>query len=612
SLSSTASAPSQEHAAASASASRLCLFSVAEDAAGDVASEDAADVAEDVDICSLSVVGSAVLSIVGGDAEVDVDADLHELGIDSLGLAELMGLLEDPAAIDDRFGQGCLSIDKIMEEPTCRAIVKNLEEVGGVLSAKETLAPKPRASMASLPTTAHPAPPTAAVDSEPKVPTQEPKQVASEDLSKCWIRTTHVGSLPRPNHSKLDMEQVVAEQEMAAVDIINDGEWVRDSYIADVIVRIQGLSGDSTKDVKTSCCAKHSMPIAADMQDVPLYAQRFTGGNGLITLNPKREATSGLACVGHPCYQPGEIPCLKPFLEAACKSGKAPGDCFFSVPSPGTLALFCRDCFFHRHGAYVAALGEALRGEYAEIARHGLLLQVDCPDLAMGRHTRWSQLTDAEFLELAKSNVEALNRALEDVPAEQIRIHVCWGNYAGPHHKDMPAELLWPLIGEIKATYILVEGANPRHRIDVAAFEDAVRKGYFKQHQVIAPGLVDSTTARVEDPKLIAESLLRYVRAVGHPSRVLASTDCGFASTAKSTAISADIAWMKLRSLAEGAALATRLFIEERAPVPCRSPSFVPTPFRPVIFAKSSDAYALQLQAAFSGLTVHPASIFAE
>ncbi|CAE7945630.1 PKS40, partial [Symbiodinium necroappetens] len=257
SLSSTsASAPSQEHAAASAaSASRLCLFSVAEDAV-DVAG-DVADVV-DVDICSLSVVGSAVLSIVGGDAEVDVDADLHELGIDSLGLAELMGLLED------RFGQGCLSIDKIMEEPTCRAIVKNLEEVGGVLSAKETLAPKPRAS---LPTTAHPPPPTAAVDSEPKVPTQEPKQVASEDLSKCWIRTTHVGSLPRPNHSKLDMEQVVAEQEMAAVDIINDGEWVRDNYIADVIVRIQGLSGDSTKDVKTSCCAKHSMPIAADMQD---------------------------------------------------------------------------------------------------------------------------------------------------------------------------------------------------------------------------------------------------------------------------------------------------------------------------------------------------------
>ncbi|CAE7843696.1 usp15, partial [Symbiodinium microadriaticum] len=173
--------------------------------------------------------------------------------------------------------------------------------------------------------------------------------------------------------------------------------------------------------------------------------------------------------------------------------------------------------------------------------------------------------------------------------------------------------------------YILVEGANPRHRIDVAAFEergveDAVRKGYFKQHQVrqtpnayptagllkprpsfercqvIAPGLVDTTTARVEDPKLIAESLLRYVRAVGHPSRVLASTDCGFASTAKSTAISADIAWMKLRSLAEGAALATRLFIEQRAPVPCRSPSFMPTPFRPVIFAKSSDKYALQLQ----------------
>ncbi|OLP75318.1 Phthiocerol synthesis polyketide synthase type I PpsC, partial [Symbiodinium microadriaticum] len=250
--------------------------------------------------------------------------------------------------------------------------------------------------------------------------------------------------------------------------------------------------------------------------------------------------------------------------------------------------------------------------KYEAAAREPVLLRRYSPSLV-------ESLSSTASSAPSPSQEHAAASAASDVPAEQIRIHVCWGNYAGPHHKDLTT--LQPKIREI-VPYILVEGANPRHRIDVAAFEergveDAVRKGYFKQHQVIAPGLVDSTTARVEDPKLIAESLLRYVRAVGHPSRVLASTDCGFASTAKSTAISADIAWMKLRSLdipglAEGAALATRLFIEERAPVPCRSPSFVPTPFRPVIFAKSSDAYALQLQAAFSGLTVHPASIFAE
>ena len=585
------------------------LFSVAENAEAD------AEDAEDVDVSSLSFVGSAVLSIVGGDAEVDVDADLHDLGIDSLGLAELLGLLED------RFGQACISIDKIIDEPTCRAIVKNLEdggfkakvEISGTpLLPRKVQEPPRNVAPASVAASVSPLP---ANGFEVSAAMQEPKQsVSSEDLSNCWIRTTHVGSLPRPNDANLDVEEAIAQQEAVSVDIINDGEWVRDNYIADVIARIEGLNDDGkgAKHVGASCCAKHTMPIASDMKDVPLYAQRFTGGNGLITLNPKREATSGLACVGHPRYQPGEIPFLKPFLEAVSKKGKALGDCFFSVPSPGTLALFCKDCFFQCHAAYVAALGEALAQEYAEIAGRGLLLQVDCPDLAMGRHTRWSGLTDAEFLEVARCNIVALNRALEDVPTEQIRVHVCWGNYAGPHHRDMPAELLWPLIGEIKAKYILVEGANPRHRIDVAAFEDAVQKGYFKPHQVIVPGLVDTTTARVEDPKLIAESLLRYVRAVGHPSRVIASTDCGFASTAKSTAVSADIAWMKLRSLAEGAALATCRYIDQRAPVPCRSPNFMPTPFRPVIFADGSSNYVRELQAAFSCLTVHPASIFAE
>ena len=582
------------------------LFSVAEN-------EEALH-AEDVDVSSLSFVGSAVLSIVGGDAEVDVDADLHDLGIDSLGLAELLGLLED------RFGQSCISIDKIIEEPTCRAIVKSLEDGSSKAKVEILAAPLPRKreepvvfAPASTPSVA--APPPASSSAAISVPIQDAKKlVASQDASNCWIRTTHVGSLPRPNDGNLDVEQVIDQQKAVSVDIINDGEWVRDNYIADVIARIKGLSGDAqgTREVNTSCCSKHAMPIASDMKDVPLYAQRFTGGNGLITLNPKREATSSLACIGHPSYQPGEIPFLKPFLQAASRSGKPLHECFFSVPSPGTLALFCKDCFFQRHDAYVGALAEALAKEYAEIARHGLLLQVDCPDLAMGRHTRWSELTDAEFLQVAHLNVEALNRALEDVPTEQIRIHVCWGNYAGPHHKDMPAELLWPLIGAIKAKYILVEGANPRHRSDVAAFEDAVQKGYFKPNQVIAPGVVDTTTARVEDPKLIAETLLRYVRAVGHPSRVLASTDCGFASTAKSTAVSADIAWMKLQSLADGAALATRCFIDQRAPVPCRSPNLTPTPFRPVIFAEGFSSYARELQVAFSGFTVHPANIFVE
>ena len=171
---------------------------------------------------------------------------------------------------------------------------------------------------------------------------------------------------------------------------------------------------------------------------------------------------------------------------------------------------------------------------------------------------------------------------------------------------------IWSSMVKPHFRYLLVEGANARHRMDVLAFEEAVKKGHFKEHQVIVPGLIDTTAARVEDPRLIAETLLRYVRAAGHPARVMAGTDCGFASTAKSTAITSDLAWLKLRSLADGADLATRCFIEQRAPVPCRTPAFAPTPFRAVIFAAASDQvdYVAELRQAFDGLTMHSTLVF--
>eukprot|EP00434_Breviolum_minutum_P038188 symbB.v1.2.033867.t1/scaffold4270.1/size42129/3 len=569
--------------------------------------KDGADV-EDVDIVTcLSFVSSAVLSIVGGGVEVDVDADLHELGLDSLGLAELLGLLED------KYGAGCISVEKIMEEPACRAIAAMLE--GCEIVAKSLPPPVlPVVKVAPLihaktsPATEHVAQSDANVD--------RVDGFHSVDHHG-WIRTTHVGSLPRPADGTLDLNQVIAQQ-ADCVDIINDGEWGRENYIADVINRVSGLqSGDKTEP-QTACCAKHAMPLASDMQDVPIYAQRFSGGNGLITLNPKRPAVSGLACVDHPKYTPGNMASLQAFLTAVSAAGKPVSDCFYSVPSPGTMALFCRDFVFNDHAAYVMALADALAEEYQQIAQHGLQLQVDCPDLAMGRHTKWSDLSEKDFLDVARCNVAALNQALQHVPVEQVRVHVCWGNYAGPHHQDMSAELLWPLLGEVKAKYLLMEGANPRHRADVQCFEEAVKKGYFKSHQVIVPGLIDTTTARVEDPRLIAESLLRYARAAGHPARVIASTDCGFASTARSTAITADLAWMKLQSLKAGAQLATRSFLEQQAPVLCRSIALTSTPFRPVIFSSQEPSvvsFASKLCKALdraAGASVHPALHFTE
>jgi len=433
-----------------------------------------------------------------------------------------------------------------------------------------------------------------------------------ESCSNLWIRATHVGSLPRPTDGNFDLGRVCEQQLEAGVDVINDGEWTRDNYIADVVSRIEGLRGGDSADkgYKNYCCVKHTMPLADDMKDVPIYALRFTGGNGLITLNPKRVAVSDLACIGHPRYAGGKIESLEPLLDAFARVGKPLSDGFYSVPSPGTLALFCKDEFFYDHHAYVEALGDALAHEFEQIAATGLQLQVDCPDLAMGRHTRWADLDDDAFLKVAEYNVAALNRALRDVAVEQIRVHVCWGNYAGPHHKDIPADLMWPLLSQVRAKYLLVEGANARHRNDIAAFEKAVMMGYFKADQVIVPGMIDTTTARLEDPKMIAENLLRYARAAGHPSRVMAGTDCGFATTANSTAITADIAWMKLRSLAEGARLATTRFIEQSAPVLCKSPLFRPTPFRAAVIVTDSDReYGEELAAALQDLRVHSVEI---
>jgi 5-methyltetrahydropteroyltriglutamate--homocysteine methyltransferase len=421
-----------------------------------------------------------------------------------------------------------------------------------------------------------------------------------------------VGSLPRPTDGDFDLSRVIAQQTAAGISVVNDGEWTRDNYIADIITRIHGLrGGDDDCDKGEKCKPCYPMPLAEDMKDVPQYATRFTGGNGLITLNPKRQAVSDLACVAHPRYIAQSVnPSVQPFVEALRKSGVDTSDAFFSVPSPGTLALFCADLFFKDHAAYVQALGEALAGEFEQIAASGLQLQVDCPDLAMGRHTRWSDLSDEQFLQVAKTNIDALNTALQNVPVEQIRVHVCWGNYAGPHHKDLPADLVWPLLGQLKAKYLLVEGANARHSNDIAAFERAVKNGNFKPHQVVVPGLLDTKTACVENPQMIAATLLRYARAAGHPSRVMGATDCGFASTAKSTAVTADIAWMKFRSLSEGARLATNLIIEQAAPVPCRAPTFQSTPFRVAILCAPEDSkYAYGLAEALQAIRAHSVEV---
>ena len=220
--------------------------------------------------------------------------------------------------LEDKFGPGCITVERIVDEPSCRAIARNLEGFEAAPAAPAAPAP----CIAQHPQA--PVPVLKPIVEVPSTPALEaPALAARPDPGCAWIRTTHVGSLPRPADGILDLNQVIAQQ--GCLDIINDGEWGRENYIADVINRIPGLSGGDAAP-KDACCAKHAMPVAADMRDVPLYAQRFSGGNGLITLNPKREAVSGLACVAHPKYTPADIPNLKAFLTAVKAAGKNVSD----------------------------------------------------------------------------------------------------------------------------------------------------------------------------------------------------------------------------------------------------------------------------------------------
>ena len=441
-------------------------------------------------------------------------------------------------------------------------------------------------------------------------------------LSGDWILTTHVGSLPRATGTELSSAAIIAMQQAAGLHVINDGEWSRENYIGDMLSRIHGVGSNASDFASAMPDCLCEMPCAADMKAVPTYAQRFTGGNGLITLNPKRIARADVACTRMPRYlgTTGLKATLKPFLDALTKASIDPAKAFWTVPSPGTLALFCEDRFFAGdHNRYVNSLAEAVRLEYEAIASTGLQLQVDCPDLAMGRHTRYMHLSDEEFSVVAAANVEALNHALTGIPQSQVRIHVCWGNYAGPHHLDLAAYSIWPHVANVHAKYVLIEGANPRHGHEVAAYEQAVSSGLIDPAQmIICPGVIDTTAARVEHPALVAERLLRFVKAAGHPSRVMASTDCGFASTARSVAITADLAWRKIEALIEGAALATQLYMQAQAPVPMKAPKLTPTPYRAaLILGGSTDSpsacdLAIQLKRLTSTLEVLPCTIKAD
>ena len=231
----------------------------------------------------------------------------------------------------------------------------------------------------------------------------------------------------------------------------------------------------------------------------------------------------------------------------------APTDAFMSAASPGVIAHFLQNEHYPTREAYLARLVDVMKEEYDAIHQAGFVLQVDCPDLAMGRHLAFPDLSNAEFLKIAEANVEALNHALRDIPRDRMRLHLCWGNYEGPHHRDIPLREILPIALKARPQAISFEGANPRHEHEWAVF----REVKLPDDRLIIPGVLDSTTNFIEHPELVAQRIVRYAEVVGR-ERVIAGSDCGFATFARSQSIvEPEIVWAKLAAMAEGARLAS-------------------------------------------------------
>jgi len=372
------------------------------------------------------------------------------------------------------------------------------------------------------------------------------------------ILTTHVGSLPRSQkvvdfifareknepfqQTDFDaamtqaVDDTVAKQVAAGVGIVSDGETSKISYATYVKDRYTGFGGDSPRNAP------------ADLKQFPSFLKRLADDGG----TPQYARPM---CVGEVRSKgQGELEKDIANLKAAmAKHGVERG--FINAASPGVISLFLQNDFYKTREAYLAALADAMKAEYETIVKAGLDVQLDCPDLALSRHMLFNDLSDSEFVAIANSHVDALNHALQDVPANRVRIHICWGNYEGPHICDIPMATMFDTLMSTKAQYILFETSNPRHGHEWTTFRD--RKADIPDNKILVPGVVDTTTNFVEHPELIAQRIEQFVKIVGS-DRVIAGSDCGFGTFAGFGSIDPDIAYAKLAAMAEGATLAGR------------------------------------------------------
>ena len=367
------------------------------------------------------------------------------------------------------------------------------------------------------------------------------------------LKTTHVGSLPRsqpvvdqifarekgepvdePTFDAImaaAIDACVARQVAAGVDIVSDGEMSKISYATYIKDRYTGFDGDSPRRTP------------ADLSDFPGFMERLRSGGGTPTY--RRPCCVGPIAVKTLAPLHKDIAHLK---AAAAKHGAR--QMFMNAASPGVVALFQPNLHYTDDDAYLEALAHALRHEYHAIVDAGLILQIDSPDLGLGRHMMFKELDEAAYLARIEKHVEALNFALVALPADRVRMHVCWGNYEGPHHKDVPLATILPTVLRAKPQGLLFETANPRHGHEWATIRDL--RAQIPQDKVLIPGVLDTTTNFIEHPELIAQRLQRFVDIVG-PERVIAGTDCGFGTFAGFGAVDEDIVYAKLAAMAEGA-----------------------------------------------------------
>ena len=367
------------------------------------------------------------------------------------------------------------------------------------------------------------------------------------------LLATHVGSLPRTqpvvdflfarergeayDAAAFDVAMAahvmenVRRQAAAGIDIVSDGETSKISYATYVKDRYTGFSGDGPRNAP------------ADLKLFPTFLDRLAQQGG----TPKY---SRPMCTG-PVMSRGQGELQKDIanLKAAMAAhGVTRG--FMNAASPGVISLFLQNAHYPTRGDYLAALADAMRDEYRTIIEAGLDLQLDCPDLALSRHMLFTHLSDDEFLQVAATHVEALETALDGLPRDRIRLHICWGNYEGPHVCDIDMAAVFPLLMKVPAQYLLFETANPRHGHEWQVFHD--RAAEIPDDKVLVPGAVDTTTNFVEHPDLVAQRLRRFTDIVG-TDRVIAGSDCGFGTFAGFGAVDPEIAWAKLATLKEGA-----------------------------------------------------------